>query len=265
MLRYSVLFAAAALAAFSQTNSNLTDRERMSEIGSRVVEKTAQAHAAVDQKDKDLAEQRVREALQNIAAIEAAHPRANPELVTLYTEMIQFSVDEPAVAATGHTGSANRMAPAGTKAVADSEGEATRVTLNATQAKAHLQAAEQALERSDFGAATAALGAVDKDVTAETVVADLPLLKARQNFAAALGAVREQRYNDAVAPLKAASEALQEYAGSKSPHAADAGALKTQVDAMASSIGKEHAGAEEKLGKWWNQASDWFTPLQPPK
>ncbi len=265
MLRYGFVLLA-AVTAYAQTavQTGYADREKLSDMASRMLQSAEQARAAIAKKDTGMASHYVSEALENITAMEIARPRApQPFLVTLYTEMVQISVAQPANPAPANTGSANRSATG--EVVHNTEGEATRVTLNATQAKQHLQTARDALNKGDLTAADNALAAVAKDVSAETVAGDLPLLKARQNLAMALGEVRQQRYDEAVAPLREASAALGQYASaSKSAHSKDAGKLKSEIDTAANSFEQNHSDAEKKINKWWNEVSDWFTPLQPP-
>jgi hypothetical protein len=272
MVKYAVFVWAAAI-AFAQNGvrPNATERQQLSQAASRMLNHAAQARTEMARKDNHAALNDIREALNEIRAMEAAKPRAaQPLMVTMYTELMQISVSQPATAArrSGATaGSANRSAtaPAGREQVVrDAEGEATRVTLNATQANGHLEAAKNALQNGDASQADRDLAAVKQDVKAETVAEDLPLLKARQNFALALGHVRQGHYETAAAALRQASSALGEYAESKSRHAADAGRLKAEVDSLAGSLAQNQADAENKIAKWWNEVSGWFTPLQPP-
>lgn len=266
MFRYGILFAAAAVAfAWDLPHTGARERAKLSDLGTDVLVKTEQAKQAVAKKDQLMARQFVREALLDVKALEVERPRAKPPfIVTLYTERISFTVSEP-VKPGQRIGSASRAVSADqSEEVRAAEGEATRVSLNVTAAKADLQSAQNALRSNNFAAAGPALDKAGKEVTEQTVAQDMPLLKARQNLALALKDVQEKQYDKAVDPLRATSAALAEYAQSKSPHAADAGALRGQVDSLAGSIAQNHAGAGDKIGKWWDQVSDWFTPLKPP-
>jgi hypothetical protein len=95
-------------------------------------------------------------------------------------------------------------------------------------------------------------------------VADLPLLKARRNLGIAADDLRKQQYDSVAVPLQAASSALSEYVNGKGPHAQDAAAMRSQIDAFAKNVGQHHADAVSQIDKWWNQVNDWFTPLEPP-
>src|SRR6476660_5763807 len=111
MLRFGTIVLSLSVVTLAQvgTPSAATDREKLSEIGSRVVDRTARARAAVAKKNKTAALQDVREALLNVQAIEAARPRSpQPLRVTLYTERVEISVNQPVLEGTG---SANRSAP----------------------------------------------------------------------------------------------------------------------------------------------------------
>jgi len=266
MLRYGiVLFAAIAAFPQAKTEANLTDREKLSQIGSRMLESAEKARGAVARKETQKALQNVNGALTDVLAIEAEKPHAKqPLVVPLYTENIQISVTEQAPsdkkkASTPSTGSANRA-----QVVHDATGESTTVSLDVTAAKGHLETAKNALAKEDLAAADGALAAIQKDVKAASVAADLPLLKARKNLALAMGLVRQQQYKEAVAPLREAVSALGDYSGTKLPHAADAGNLRQSVGALADTVEQDHTDAENKIARWWNQVSDWFTPPQAP-
>ena len=266
MLRYGIMIFAAVLPGFAQAGAQPADREKVSEMASRVVERTARARAEIGKKDKDAAARYVREALLNVQGIEAARPRSpQPLKVTMYTEMVQISVNQPVLEGRG---SADRSGPVKgegkPQVVSNVQGEATRVFLNVTQAKGHLESARKALEGGDLAAADQALAAVEKDVTAASVVGDLPLLKARQNLAMALGQIRKRNYKDAAAPLREASSALSDYAKTQSRYAGEAAKLRAEIDALAGSVEQNPGDAENKIAKWWNDVDDWFTPLEPP-
>ena len=96
-MRYGV-FCLAALAAFAQTTrrANDTERARLSDMASRMLERTVQARAALDKGDQGMARHYVEEALNNVTAIEIEQPKApSPRMVTLYTETVQISVEKP--------------------------------------------------------------------------------------------------------------------------------------------------------------------------
>ncbi len=273
MLRFGIILMA-AVAACPQTNrpGAQGDREQLSDMASRILERTIRARGAID-KDPAAARNYVDEALQNVTAMEIARPHApNPFMVTLYTESVQIDVNQPTpVTNPGNTGSANRSAnppanaPANPPVVQQVEAESTRVELNVTQAKQHLEGARAALQKNDVTAAKQSLDAVDGDLKAESEVGNLPLVKARQNLAVALDDVREQHYTDAVAPLRAASSALAEASQVKAPHSKDAGRLHADIDKLAASIEQNHSSAGKKIAGWESEISYWFRPLAPPR
>lgn len=266
MFRYGIFFAAAAVAfAWDMPHTGARERARLSDLGTDVLVKTEQAKQAVDKKDQLMARQYVREALLDVQALEVERPQAKPPfIVTLYTERISFTVAQPVQPGQRIGSSSRAVSSDQSEEVRAAEGEATRVSLNVTAVKADLQHAQAALRGNDFASAGPALDKAGKDVTQQTVAEDQPLLKARQNLALALNDVTEREYAKAVDPLRAASSALNEYAQSKLPHASGAAALRAQVDNLAAGIARNHAGAGDTIGKWWDQVSDWFTPLKPP-
>lgn len=264
-MRYGV-FCLAALAAFAQTTrqGSDTERARLSGMASRMLERTVQARAALDKGDQGMARNYVQEALNNITAIEVEQPKApSPRMVTLYTETVQIAVEKPKpVGAASAQGSADRQQEA---PVQDVTGESTRVSVNVTQAKNQLQAARNAIDKGDLNAARQSLAAVDTDLKAESRVGDLPLIKARQNLSYAIDDIRQQHFDDAVAPLRAASAAVKEYAQGQSAHAKDARELGSRIDALAGSIQQDHNGVDAKIDSWSREISGWIQPLNPPQ
>jgi hypothetical protein len=262
IMRYGV-FCLAALAAFAQTTrqGNDTERARLSDMASRMLERTVQARAALDKGDQGMARHYVEEALNNTTAIEIAQPKApSPRMVTLYTETVQIAVEKPKPV--GAQGSADRQQE---PPVQEVTGESTRVAVNVTDAKKQLQAARDAIDKGDLGAARQSLAAVDADVKAESRVGDLPLIKARQNLSYALDDMRQQHFEDAVAPLRAASAGLKEYAQGQSGHAKDARELGSRIDALAGSVQQDHNGADAKIAGWSREINGWIQPLNPPQ
>ncbi len=264
-MRYGALFLI-ALGALAQINRPGKDvsREGLSDMASRMLERTVQARAALDKGDRAAARHDVEEALQNVTAMEIARPKAaQPFMVTLYTESVEIAVAQPQQpgAPGAGQGAANRSQEVPVQQVT---GESTRVAVDVTQAKQHLTAAKNAIDAGDLGVARESLAAVDTDLKAESAVGDLPLIKARENLRLALDDVRQQQFSDAVAPLRAASAGLGEYGQSHEPHAKDAAKLRSQVDALAGSIEQDHSRAEPKIAEWWREITWWIKPLEPP-
>ena len=159
-MRYAVvIFAAvAALGQTTQQGRN-TGRERLSALASRMLERTVHARAALDKGDSATARHFVQQALANEMAMEVAQLKAaQPFMVTLYTESVRIAVEQPQPVS-GAQGTANRSV----NAVQQVEGESTRVAVNVTDAKKHLQAARDAIDSGNLPAAKQSLAAIDGD------------------------------------------------------------------------------------------------------
>ena len=157
-MRYAVvIFAAvAALGQTTQQGRN-TGRERLSALASRMLERTVHARAALDKGDSATARHFVQQALANEMAMEVAQLKAaQPFMVTLYTESVRVAVEQPQPVSGAQ---ANRSV----NAVQQVDGESTRVAVNVTDAKKHLQAARDAIDSGNLPAAKQSLAAIDGD------------------------------------------------------------------------------------------------------
>ena len=136
------------------------------------------------------------------------------------------------------------------------EGDVTTDRLDVTHASAHLDAAEAALERSDWVAAGTALAAVNNDVVRTRAMGDLPLMKARENLELARARFQEGKEKAAVMPLRSAAEALAtvQVAGS-TERPAELDAMRAQIEVAAREASHGHrlaAGQIDRPG--WRQS-----------
>ena len=92
---------------------------------------------------------------------------------------------------------------------------------------------------------------------ATIVSADLPLLRARENMVLARQAANREQYGEAHAALRAASDALSQYANVQPSHAADARTLQSEIDAYNQNIQQNYTDAATKIDDWWDRMTDW--------
>jgi hypothetical protein len=136
-------------------------------------------------------------------------------------------------------------------------GDYTDVAVSTTVAQTNLQAAKAALERKNWKQADNALADVQEGVSIESIEANMPLAKARENLILARTAAEKGDYTEVHTALKAASDALANYANAGRPHASDAKSLKQQIDAYGKTVQQNHSDAVTKINNWWNTTSDW--------
>ncbi len=137
-------------------------------------------------------------------------------------------------------------------AVQSVQAEAADITVNLATARVHLKAAEDALLKNDMAAADSALSAVEHDITITTAQENLPLVKARFNLALAHAMIREGHYQEALAPLNEASQALGSYSGKQ---AMEVSSLKSQLDSFIKNYPQERPQASSKVKQFWQEAA----------
>lgn len=233
---------------------------------------THAARQAISKQDKQMALKDVNEALRASHRLNQAS--GNNQLVPLYTEVSEYSVLAPVKAAKANT-SANQVGnqtnnqtsnlnqKASSRpedAFSQAAGEYTTVALNAQEARMHLQAAKQALGNGNMKAADNALAAVQDGIIVETVEADLPLMRARENLRLARMAAKEDHYGEARAALHAASRSLGQYEQEGGQHVNDAKQLQAQIDSYDQNISQNHSGAASKIESWWKDTTNWNMP-----
>lgn len=250
---------AARAAEFSaQTNSA---RMRESRTAMQLIDSTRSAREAIARNDTRAALDAVKRALDASREIDRKHGR--PGKIPVYSEVVRISVHAPAkVGGTppSHTGSADRTR----QPIQQVAAEYTNVFLNTTSTTKHLYQARAALERNDIKSAGNALAAVQSAVTTESVGADMPLIRARENLVIAAGQVRTGDYRSAQVTLGTAVEALENYANGVNPaHEAQARVLGREIVLYAQRLLTDSNGAAAKIEDWWDRIASWTEPGAP--
>ncbi len=241
---------------------------------SEMLHDTNQAEAAITNGNKQQASTDVQQALNCANRITA---NGNHNLVTLYSELDRYSVIGPIMynrqqraaneapgsgtgATQNQTGSADRMRSAQTNpdlGVKQVVGEFTSAAVDMKFAEAHLQAAQQALNQGNPRRAKEALQAVQDSVVVESVAADMPLVRARENLLMAKINEDRGKYQEARADLHAASRALSDYASIGGAHSQDANHLKSEIDSYRLSSSANHSSTDSEIESWWDQTTNW--------
>ncbi len=236
----SRIFAVLALAAFQISAQASTPshaqavnadsagpKEDLSRLAGRMLDDTNQARAALHKGDHQAAIQDVRRAQHDLQEVRSqAH---GDTVIPVYQEFVSVSILDPVVAE-------KKSRKAGATAVNEVAGEYSQVTVNTTVAENALAAAAFALKKGDWKTADAGLSDVQDGVQIESVKADLPLARARENLVLARQAARDGHYSEARATLESTSKALSTYAAEGGVHAAAAKQLHQQIDTFAQSL-----------------------------
>jgi hypothetical protein len=147
-------------------------------------------------------------------------------------------------------------------AVREVAGDYTDVAVSTTVAKTNLQAARTAIQQGKLKIADKALADVQQGVSMESIEANMPLSRARENLILARSAAENGNWTEVHAALAAASNALVGYSNAGRPHSAEAKSLQQQIDAYDKTVQQNHNDAVAKINAWWNTTSDW-TPYHP--
>jgi hypothetical protein len=232
-------------------------KARLSNEASDLLNATNQARVAVQARNRQDAIFHIDHALAQAMLLNAS----DRQYIPLYDEWESYSVIGPP--------NNSRINPNATpvrrnEIVEEASREYTSAALDVRAAKDHLQAAQQAVNKGAFREADAALAAVQDGVAVSSVAADLPLLRARENMVLARNAADRDQYHQAHAALLAACEALGQYSNEQNPHAAEARALREEIDTYNQTIEQNHADATMKIEDWWDRLADWVAiPNQP--
>jgi hypothetical protein len=277
----AVAFAVTGLAGPADNSAqNTTNKEmqnpkaKLSKELGQMLDATNKARTSIAQHNKQQATKEVDQALNSVNAATTQH--TGTDLVPIYTELEQVSVLEPimnrhktgtATASKGssQSGSADRSASTSTQSnaalgVHEVVGNYSGAFLDVSAAKQHLQAAQQALNKNDLNAADRDLQAVQDSVVLESVSADMPLLRARENLVLARSSEDAGKYEQAKRQLHAASTALHDYAQISGSHTQDVSRLRSDIDSYADSLATNHSNADSKIEGWWDQTTNWITP-----
>jgi hypothetical protein len=282
-------FAVAAFAADNRTsqsnpanNATSTEHHRTSmqnpkakqseELGA-MLESTTRARTAISQSNRQQAIKDVQQALDNAKLVNSRH--SGSDLVPLYTELERVSVIEPILKrhqSQSNSGT-NGSTQSGSASQDSSSSRANRALgvheviggyssafLDLNAAQKNLNAAQQALNSNNLKQADRDLQAVEDSVVVESVAADMPLLRARENLVFARDNAQMGHYQRAQAELQAASRALADYEKTTSSHNQDAEHLRSDIGSYAQSLTKNHSDAASKIESWWDQTTNWITP-----
>jgi hypothetical protein len=91
----------------------------------------------------------------------------------------------------------------------------------------------------------------------------MPLLKARENLELARARVLEDQYKDAAAPLRAAAEALADYARQfPGPRADQAESLRKDIDAFAKRVRERPTDTVDRINSWLDPVNTWYAAAE---
>jgi len=136
--------------------------------------------------------------------------------------------------------------------IAEVDQQVTASMLDVTGASQQLDAAQDAIQRGEWGRADAALGAIPNSVTQSRVTGDMPLLRAKSNLELARTRILNGKYKDARAPLRAAAQALADFQRQfPGPHAEDADRMRQQMLEYADRIDDHRSDILDRINATW--------------
>jgi len=249
---------------------------------------TDEARQAIINKDHHLASNDVDRATSLLKQVETKLPvnkNDKTHVVPIFAELEQTSFLQPVLTAknqqqgqqTAERGKANSSTnktmaknsqsnalpqsdqPARTPDIVNRvEGGYSYIGLDVDAALEHLQAAKQHLANNEPGKADLELARTQQSVDTGSISTDMPLVRARENLALARDEVSSGNYSQAKAELKAAANALNDYAqDSQAQHAKDAKNLMTQIKSQTASMQASHGIDRQKIDTWWNEIANW--------
>lgn len=255
---------AGAVAAAGQTTVT-TRQVDLSGLARGVVDQTRQARHALAGGDKDAALVHVNRAAAMARDIQSAARGTGLDTggklsVPIYTERETETTYTPVKRGKGEMSAGRLQRDTNVRQVT---AQTTRASLDVTAALDLLTAARTALDGGDYAAAQAALGRVERQaITIQSGTRHLPLLSALENLDLARARVAEGKYKDARMPLKSAAQALADYQRTKgSPRAESAGIMRTEMDAYADRIGRDHSDAARLIENWYDTVRNWYTAM----
>jgi len=221
-----------------------------------VLQETRLAQQAVTSQEPGAALQHVRQAKSMIAEIRKSAPSSSePLLVPISAEVETTTTYTPVKPAKNGDITAARMKKR--TSIREVEGDVTTDRLDVTQASAHLDTAEAALERSDFVAAGSALAAVNNDVVRTKTTGDLPLLKVRENLELARARIMEDNVKAAATPLRAAAEGVAAFHGSEPAiRSGQLETMRTEFETASREAFHGHAVEIDRLNLWIKEVND---------
>lgn len=219
-----------------------SEQVNVTALASGALEQARQARASLAAGNRDAASRSVDQGLAMTRRAEnllrPSTPAGTPILVPLETEVEVETTFKPRRAGVETTARAERTV-----------GAVSGRSLDVGMARQQFEAARAALDRDDPTAADNSLAAVENSVRTEAASGDLPLVRARQNLEVARSRALDGKPNAARAPLREAARALREYeAGAPGPQAAEAAALRADIEDYAGQVRRDRDGAPARIG-----------------
>lgn len=237
-------------------------REDISVWAGKMIDETNRARQAIKNGDEQAAIQHLNRAEADLRQVESRAKGST--LVPLYHEFVGVSILSPvesehnarnqAHPANARTKNTSKQPPAVVHEVSGVYGEAL---VSTKVAKDSLAAAKQALAIHDLQDADAALADVQEGIKVQQTKGDIPIAEVRENLVIARAAVRNNKYKEAEAALKAAAKALDGVIEANDPHANEARQLQQEINSYAQKLQQNHTDAVTKINAWWNQTADW--------
>jgi hypothetical protein len=228
----------------------------LSALAGGILEQSRLARDAVAAQDQPAALDHINHALAAVEVIQRqAAGQPGPLLIRVYTETEATSTYRPVKRRNSAELTADRLkTDTSVRAV---EGEEIVGKLDIASAGVHLQYAQTALTAADWTAAGNALDAVQNSVIRQEVQGAMPLRKARENLMLARSRIVEGNFKAAVAPLRAAAEALGQYEPLSPDHARAAETMREEIEVYASDIRHDQAGALQRVDAWITPLNQW--------
>lgn len=227
-------------------------KEDLSVLAGKMLYETNLARTAIKGKSETAAMQHVERAQAELRDIQARAHGAT--MIPVYQEFVSVSMLQP-VTAEQHAREAKPNEPA--QVVHQVAGDYTDMAVSTTVAQKNLESAKIALQRGNWNLADAALADVQQGVSMESIEANMPLARARENLILARTAAEKGNYVEVHAALKAASNALANYGSEGRAHSTDANSLKQQITSYNNTVQQNHSDAIAKINSWWNTTSNW--------
>ena len=213
------------------------------------------ARQAVRNRDQSAALDHIRQAQLLAAEIQrqsAGQPepllipvRSETETTTMYTDVKRSKSGEM---------TAGRMKK--NTHASDVEQQTSTDDLNVTTAVDYLSAAKSDLQREDWTAADTDLANVANLVHITAADEPASLLQAHQNLLLARARLVEEKYHDAVAPLREAEHALSDFEErDRGPLAQQAEDMRQDIEVMAAHIHRD--GSIDKIDDWLHTLERW--------
>jgi hypothetical protein len=221
-----------------------------------VLQETRLAQQAVTSQEPGAALQHVRQAKSMIAEIRKSAPSSSEPLLVPINAEVETTTTYTPVKPSKH-GDLTTARMKKRTSVREVEGDVTTDRLDVTQASAHLDTAEAALEGSDFVAAGSALAAVNNAVVRTKTTGDLPLLKVRENLELARARLMEGNVKASATPLRAAAEGIAAFhATEPAVRAGELDTMRTEFEAASRDAFHGRAADVDRLNLWIKEIND---------